>query len=608
LLTVRLLPQEDIPTRLVEPEDRPPLRIVEARAPSRFTLLRIFATFLRWLFTILWLRVPRRLTTEEYARRLRQFLESMGGLWIKAGQLLSLRRDLFSTQFCDELSKLLDHSDGFPFHMVRQTIEEDLGGKLEDHFDEFIEQPFAAASIGQLHMAHLRREQGWVAIKVQRPYIIENFQYQLTFIRILFNLIERLQIVQHLRPREIISELVYVMGEELDYRIEGSNIRRMRKTLRRHKIYVPNVFLRYSSRRILVMEYIQGVLITDYIKVLQSDPQRIALWERENNVDSRKAGTRLYYSLMRQVIEDNLFHGDLHPGNIVMLRNSRLAFIDFGTIGFMETEYLKKYSSFLQALAEREYSKAIDLLFLLSASLPEIDTAEVKEKLIRAIRAWETRTLTKALPYREKSLSNLHQDILRVMYQYQVPSTWLFLKLERTNLTVDASLMHLYPDMNYPLLIRKYFHQASEREIRKRQFSQLTPQALMGLVSALGTIPEMIDEYKVFQAPVIRRHAQLYQGGVTKVHYLLFVIFRDGVRLTFVAGVYLSLVFLQQRFPETIEPLTGSLLRGIGDTLPRYSDSGWALVFFILVYVHRNLRNMKNRLGEREVRLPQEPR
>src|SRR5262249_49637335 len=148
------------------------------------------------------------------------------------------RRDLFSKEFCDELSKLLDQTDGFPMPVVRQIIEEDIGSKIEDHFDEFVKEPFAASSIGQLHMAHARDEQVWVAVKVQRPWIAEHFSQQLRFIRFVFAVVEKLRLIPQLRSREIVNELGYVMAEKIDYRLEASNIRRMRRTLRKHKVYV----------------------------------------------------------------------------------------------------------------------------------------------------------------------------------------------------------------------------------------------------------------------------------------------------------------------------------------------------------------------------------
>jgi len=435
---MRTLDSALVPTRLVERSELRTIPVVPLEKPRRLWRYAMLRQFWVWLLPILWLRVWGKLTTEVFSRRLRIYLERMGGLWIKAGQLLSLRRDAFPDIFCEELSRLLDRTTAFPFEVARKIIEEDLQGPLEDFFSEFSEQPFAAASIGQIYGARLRAEDVWVAVKVQRPGVKLNFQRQFFAIRLIARLIEWLARGWDLRAKEMISELEYIMAEELDYRIEASNIRRMRKSLRKHRIYVPRVFGRYSTPRILVMEFLQGVLMSDYIGVSRSDPVKLAAWLRENGVIPRVVGRRLYLSLLRQMFEDNLFHGDMHPGNIVLLRNNRVALLDFGSIGFMETDTQKKYHLLLQSLARREYSTAIDVLFLLTSSMPPVDTQEIKEACVRLLRAWEIRTMTKGLPFHLKSLSSMYQQLMTTLVRYKARTSWLSMRIDRASLTLDA--------------------------------------------------------------------------------------------------------------------------------------------------------------------------
>jgi ubiquinone biosynthesis protein len=601
---VRLLAVELIPTRLVELAEKKPLAVENAGAPPKHWFIITFRKMLRWLLGIGWLRISKKGSPQEYAARFRRLLEELGGLWIKAGQLLSLRRDAFSQELCDELSKLLDQTSSFPPQMVEKIIEEELGAKTEDFFDFFDEGPFNAGSIGQLHRARLRQEQVWVAIKVQRPHVEVTFQRQLSFIRWTLTVVEKLGLVPNFHSGEFISELMYLMDEELDYRIEGSNIRRMRKTLRKHKIYVPKAFSRYSSRRVLTMEYIEGVLMSDYINVLQSNPGKVRLWQAQNNVDPEAVARRLHVSMLRQVIEDNLFHGDLHPGNIVLLRDNALAFVDFGTVSFMESEYLRKYALFLKCLSDREHSKAVDILFVLS-SLPAIDIQEVKEQMVRCLRAWETRTLTANLPYHHKSLSRLHEDIIHILRQYQMSASWPFLKLERANVTLDASLMFLHPTINYPNLLRKYFRDAEIRELIRSAQAQTSVGSLSDARAALSLIPKLVYEYEIFQGPVIRRHAQLYQGQVTKYQYVLAVVLRDSSRLLLLALFFLAGVFLQQEYPELTGTAGRAAFQGFAEGFPRLPYFVWFLTFVLVLYARRNLAGLGARLAEKEIRLPE---
>jgi ubiquinone biosynthesis protein len=566
----------------------------------------MLASLLRWLAEILWMRIWGKLSTDDFAVRLRIYLEKMGGLWIKVGQLLSLRRDLFSQTLCKELSRLLDQTTGFEFEVARKIIERDLGGPLEQFFDEFEEEPFAAASIGQTYRARLRFEKVWVAVKVQRPTVQFEFNRQMVAIKLVARWVEWLHFMPNLRPTEIISELEHIISDELDYRMEGSNIRRMRKSLREHGIYVPKAFTQYCAPHVLVMEFIQGVLMSDYIQVHATDREKTIIWEKENQVDPTIVGRRLYHSLLRQIFEDNLFHGDLHPGNIILLRNSRVAFIDFGTIGSMESDYQRKYQLFLRSVATQEYSKAVDLIFLLASTLPPIDLQELKEECIRILRRWEARTVTKGLPYHEKSVSIMYQQMLLLLNKHQVRPTWLFLKIDRAALTLDASLMHLLPEADFPKLLRSYFERAEERQLILAAKAQASGQAIAGAMSLATIIPEMVYEYRMFQAPMLRRHAVSYQGSLTKLDRLFGAFFSLLSLVAFVVLVGLLLVFLYQYYPAWIISIAGDWVVRIGEVLPHFSVYVWIAILLIQYYsVFRVLVKLKKRFSEQEIRLPE---
>jgi ubiquinone biosynthesis protein len=602
---MRTLDSSLIPTHLVERSEFRSVPVVPLDKPNRLWLFLTLGKLLTWFLGILWLRIRGKLSTEEFSVRLRIYLEEMGGLWIKAGQLLSLRRDIFPPIFCEELAKLLDHTTGFPFEVTRKIIEEDLGGPLEDFFAEFAEEPFAAASIGQTYRARLRVEDVWVAVKVQRPGVRLNFRRQFIAIRLIAGLIEGAARRPDFRLGEMVAELEHIMTEELDYRMEASNIRRMRKSLRKHNIYIPKAFGQLCAPRVLVMEFIQGVLMSDYISVERSDPQRTNAWLRANGVTPKIVGRRLYHSLLRQIFEDNLFHGDMHPGNIILLRNNRVALVDFGSIGFMETDYQKKYQLLLQSLALTEYSKAIDVLFMLASTMPPVDVQEVKEVCIRILRAWEVRTMTKGLPYHQKSLSTMYQQLLMVLNKYKVRSTWLFLKIDRAALTLDASLAHLIPDANFPKLMRSYFRTMETRQLMKTAATQASGRALAGALSVMSNIPELVYEYRMFQAPLLRRHAVNYEGSMSKIDKL-FAVFFDQLSLIYLAaGGFLLLVFLHQYFPRFIDPLVGSWLARIGDAMPRLSVYIWLVILFLIYNTRRQFTGLKKRFEQKEARLPE---
>jgi ubiquinone biosynthesis protein len=597
-----MLKQSQIPTRLIDPAARPPVIVLPPQLPSRYRGLRVLSAFGRLLLAIRWARLRRRYSAEDFAVRLRALLEQLGGAWIKVGQLLSLRVDLFPIEFCRELSKLQDQAFGFPAELARRTIEEELRGPLERVFDHFENHPFAAASIGQLHRAHLKHEQVWVAIKVQRPYIRQAVASELELVRRVVGLVEWLKIMPFMRWSEMLWELEQILQEEVDYRFEAASMRRMRKVLRRHKVYVPKVYSEYSSQRVLVMEFVTGVLMADYIKIFHSERDRLDPWCRANNVDPQKVAHRLAHSLLRQLFEDNLYHGDLHPGNIVLLRDNRVALIDFGSVGFTEKEYLEKFRLYIKAIASQDYAKAADLTLLLCAELsPSIDFEAVKEQLVRAMRGWAARTYVKDIPYHLKSVDHASVESARILTRFKVTPDWAFLRIRRAMSTLDASLMHLYPEANYPELTREYFKKAERRALRPLGRRRTLVQFLGNLAHA-NEIPQAYYEYQLFTNTIRRRQAQVFQGATSKLsHFFSVLCGRLAIGLL-LAAFFNLLVFLHQHHPTWVAPIMRGLLLQTANSFPRLEAQVWWLILGLDFYFCYMFARLKQRFAEREAR------
>ncbi len=270
-----------IPTPLLDREDRPPIEIRYRPPQARFRIPYLFFHVLALLVRVLWLWLLRRMTEQRLGDLLRDFCQRMGVLWIKLGQLVSMRADLAPPGVRAELAKLLDRVQGFPGETAVRLIEAELGIPLDRCFSEFDETPLAAASIAQVHKARLRNG-AWVAVKVRRPDIVRVGASDMAFIGFVVRCIERLGIKPEARWPDMMWELHEAMLEELDYRFEATNLRRMKKSLRRHGIYVPRVFDRYCTPAVLVMEFIQGVLMSDYLLMARLDPPRLDVWRGES--------------------------------------------------------------------------------------------------------------------------------------------------------------------------------------------------------------------------------------------------------------------------------------------------------------------------------------
>jgi ubiquinone biosynthesis protein len=552
----------------------------------------------------LWLRIIARPDRHaEQARRLRLLFDELGGFWVKVGQLMSIRSDLFSSELCQELSKLQDRVAGFPFDVTRRIAEAELGVPLSEVFDIFEETPFAAASIGQLHKAHLRHENVWVAVKVQRPFVAKLITTELALVKRIATWLERLSIWPHARWRDGYWELEHILNEEVDYRFEASNITRIRKTLRRHKIFVPKVLDRYSSRRLLVMEFVEGALMADYLYLMNNDPGRLAAWLAENNVDQQRVARQLALSLLRQTLEDNLYHGDLHPGNIILLRDSRIALIDCGTVGFLPLEYLEKYRLFLRSLVELDYDKAADLMFLLSMSLPIWNLDRAKEDLVRGLRAWGARTFVRQLPYGEKSVASAWQESSRVYFHYKCTFAWEILRVHRAFQTLDASLTHLFPEANYTELGRQYFRQAQRRSLRNLARRRLRKRRLMNLVIA-STLPEKASELAFFYSTLARKQAKVFEGATTKAANLFAVLFRNLSLLCVLSGIGIVLVLLDRHAPAILAPIMRGIIYRSIRAAPSFGTDTWLLLLALVAYLGWTFAKLRKRFDRKEVDRP----
>ena len=497
-----MLKKKYLTTPLVPDAERVPLKEVPVQKPTIFRIVGIGWSICLLVNFALRARIRRRANPLEMAHRIRQLFEMLGGMWIKLGQVLSMRNDLFSPEFCNELLQLQDQAFAFPSHISRQMVEDSLGCPVEAVFDHFEEKPFAAASLSQVHKAFLREQSVWVAVKVQRPYALEIFRHDFWWLSLTFNALELMHVAEHFHWKEMLKEIKGFMEEELDYRHEASEMKKMRKILRAHKIYVPKVFTNYASRTVLVSEFLPAVFMSDFVKMARKDPQRVAAWLDENELEPKKIARRLLQSLMRQMFEDYSFHGDLHPGNILLLRKNRLALIDFGNTGSFDKDFISRYDQYTRAMASGNLSTAADMFLLFAGSIPIVDTTEVKKEVVRALQEAQRKSNIPNLPFQEKSLAATSAEINALVLKYKFDMNWNLLKMGRTFAAVDQTIGVLNPHIDYVKETRRYYIKSAQR--RKGSTMQVFSQ-LIQKVSDLSNVV----------MPLIASRAIQFKGTLT---------------------------------------------------------------------------------------------
>jgi ubiquinone biosynthesis protein len=589
-----------VPTRLIDPAIREPVRIDTNGRLPRLRKILVVQHILVLLRTVGWLAVTGRLNRTRYARLFRRFCEDLGGLWIKAGQLLSHRIDIFSPEFCREMANLQAQAVGFPSAVARQIVEQELGAPIEDYFDEFTDTPFAAASIGQIHRAHLRQEDVWVAVKVQRPFLEETSNADMAIIEILVRFLLRIRFRPFMRWDEGFRELRQMMREELDCRYEAAAFVRMRKSLRKHNVYVPSVFKRYNRKRLIITEFIHATLMADFIFMSTHDPDRLEAWLTENNIEPRLVARRLILSNYRQIFEDNLYHGDLHPGNIILLRDSRLALIDFGAIAFTELELLQRFRILFYAMASRDYSKAADTFLLLGGKVRASDLDAVRSELLEALRDWGTRMTVPDLPYYERSVDSAIVEITRIMARYRCEVKWSFLRMRRASAALDASLVQLYPEIDVYKQMRTHLRQMGKRSTRKARRNINLVQGVASIQDVLAFASENVS----FQGASIRRQSQVFEATTSKFAFLMAIGFSQLAVLQFMAGMFFMSAFLQQYYPRLANIVVWERFAELtSQYAPRLDYPVWIAVMVVGLVFFINTLKLRKKFAERETQV-----
>lgn len=351
-------------------------------------LQQILHTFARYGLPLLSRRIPlferlRFFLSPEVLSRppqenLRLALEELGPTFIKIGQILSTRLDLLPEEYCRELRKLQDQAPPVSFASIRQVIEEEFRKPLEEVFPYFDSSPLASASIAQVHRARLP-DGTEVAVKVQKPGIAQVILEDLAVLESLFRVVDRLNFLEGVPAYELLLEFRKHLLRELDFLTEAQNMRRFRENFEGFDgITIPQVLLPYSTRRVLVSEFIEGVPLS------RLDPASL---EKE---DRQYLAQRGIEAILKMIFEDGFFHADPHPGNILFRPSQKdLVLLDFGTVGVIDRTTREHMVRMLFALLEKDTERVVEILeeeFLLS-SLPSplafrLDLSEVIERYV----------------------------------------------------------------------------------------------------------------------------------------------------------------------------------------------------------------------------------
>lgn len=401
-----------------------------------------FGLLLEQLGVYGYLRMRRRQSAEERSssaenarlsigERLRHSCEELGPTFVKIGQILSTRPDVFSPEVAGELEKLQDAVHPFPCEQVRAVIRESLGEDPETLFASFDQEPLAAASLSQVHRARLHSGQS-VVVKVQRPGIREQVTVDLEILQDLVRFI-----VHHTHYGDLydftgmVDELEQSLNRELDFRKEGENADRFRNNFAKNeRTAVPDIRWIYTTERVLTMEYIEGLRITDR-KALQAA-----------GIDCPDLGIRLARSLISQVLDDGFFHADPHPGNLAIRPDGTIVFLDLGMVGHISRSRQKTLSRMFIGIASQDSHQVVTAIAEMGTMRQRVSLRRFEQEVDKLLEHYL------ALPLNELDIGDLLAHIFQLAYVYKVRIPGELTLMAKMMITLQGVLDQIDPDLN----------------------------------------------------------------------------------------------------------------------------------------------------------------
>jgi ubiquinone biosynthesis protein len=388
---------------------------------------------------------------------LRRALEDLGGTWVKLGQTLALRYDLLPAAYCHELFNLLNQVEPFAYADVRRIIRAELGRDVDDVFADFDPVPFGAASIGQVHGATLRDTGDRVAVKVQRPGIERAIATDISLMYRISGLVDLTRILGGTHSRDVIDELARWTHEELDYTIEGRNALMMRSNTRDDDTeYNPTVHLDYTTRRVLTAERLDGILIADLIAELRVDRESTLRRLADAGYDLDRAAANVVWNFLGQAYAVGVFHGDLHPANLMLLHGDRIGYVDFGIIGRLPEDVRQSLVLYAKNLFFGDVDAAISEFLRWVKPSPDTSVLAAADAMVELTRRFLTE-LDQAETGRREILARYQVDLLAATRAYRMaidPIVVLYLKVV---FTIESVTHELSPALDLQSLHARFF-------------------------------------------------------------------------------------------------------------------------------------------------------
>jgi ubiquinone biosynthesis protein len=410
-------------------------------------------------------------------RRLREMLDELGPTFVKFGQLLSTRPDVVPLDIVSELRKLQDDVSPVPFAAIEEVIERELGLTVERAFLTFDETPIAAASIGQVHRATLPTGED-VVVKVQRPNAPRQIESDLTLMRSAARFVrDRVRALDFIDAEGLVDEFGRSIREELDYLHEARNAEVFWRNFGEDdRVVIPRVTRRYTTGRVLTLEFMDGVQLRDL------DVSTSTLDER------RELAYRMTDVWMTMIFRHGFFHGDPHPANILVLSDGRLGLVDFGLAGSLSDEDMTRLTRLFIDAATENVDALPRRLAELGVRFPKDREAEFKAALEELYYRYYGARLSEIDPI------EVIREAFDLIYSMNLRLPTRFVTLDKAIATLGAVGVELYPDFNVFEVAKPYARGLMAERFSPRRVSLRLQKELREMGGIARELPYQIHD------------------------------------------------------------------------------------------------------------------
>ncbi len=425
----------------------------------------------------------------------REAFEDLGPTFIKLGQLLSTRDDIISEEYISEFKKLQDQVKTDDFEIVREIIENSTNMEIDELFEELDEIPLASASIGQVHYGKLLSGTE-VVVKVQHPGIYEKMSTDIELLEKAIPVMKFIPNSNMINPYDMLDELKRSLLIELDFNNETNNIEKFFNNNTDENIICPKVYRQFSNKNLLIMDFMKGIKISDYIINVDEEVSRGN--KKFFNIKKNIANI-LIDNYIKQIFEDGFFHADPHPGNILVC-DDKLVYLDFGMMGSLDDQTIEKLNHIVAALVQEDDALIAKAIANLCKHSKDLNMDILTEDVGKLFSKYYDMSIG------DMSLPEIFSNVTKVCSKNHLilPSNVALLFKGIT--TIEGIILQLDPNLSFMSAIEPY---AQNYLIKKFDLQKESLQLLRSLIKLMKIAPDLPVKLSKFLDDIINGRFKL---------------------------------------------------------------------------------------------------